>query len=186
MHLAVTARFDASSTLFEQDPNCFPDTASSSVQSAIMGDIVQTSSDKVHLDIEIASHAPIERVEVRNGLECVHLQRPYESRDLGSRIRVIWSGAEYRGARAPIHLDGASTLLGLRGSTDRKDQCLEPRAKTRKSWSRHRRMERHHDWEFWRLRRLDERGSNRAIATCKQSRRFRCRAQRHRTRRYRP
>ena len=62
-----------------------------------MGDIVRTEDAAVTLALEVVTQAPIERIEVRNGKQAVRTLRPYGAGDLGSRIRVLWSGAEYRG-----------------------------------------------------------------------------------------
>ena len=97
MHMQVNATFPEGGTLFDRDPNIFPDAKREAVTSAMMGDIIQSSATKVDLSFEVAAHAPIERIEVRNGTDVVELVRPYTVDDLGSRIRVIWSGAEYRG-----------------------------------------------------------------------------------------
>jgi len=45
----------------------------------------------------VAAHAGIERIEIRNGTTVLETVRPYAEADLGGRIRVLWSGAEYRG-----------------------------------------------------------------------------------------
>lgn len=97
MHLDVRASLPKGGHLFERDPNVFPDTRSRNVGEVMMGDIVKTDDDVIELAIEIAAHAPIERIDVRNGTETVELFRPYSEVDLGPRIRVVWSGAEYRG-----------------------------------------------------------------------------------------
>ncbi len=97
MHMDVTAHFDEPATLFERDPNAFPDTNTWQVNEVMMGDIVQSNADNVDLRLNIAAHAPIERIEVRNGTQVIETVRPYTGDDLGNRIRVIWSGAEYRG-----------------------------------------------------------------------------------------
>ena len=47
--------------------------------------------------VEVVAQAGIERIEIRNGSETIHTIQPYNRADLGSRIRVLWSGAEYRG-----------------------------------------------------------------------------------------
>ena len=97
LHLDVRAGIKGGGRLFERDPNHFPDTNSWDVNEVMMGDIVRTSDDTVELTIEVAAHAPIERIEIRNGTEVVELFRPYAPKELGSRVRVLWSGAEYRG-----------------------------------------------------------------------------------------
>ena len=64
-----------------------------------MGDIAQTEDPAVTLRIEAVTQAGIERVEIRNGIEVLETIKGYGPGDLGERIRVIWSGAEYRGRR---------------------------------------------------------------------------------------
>ncbi len=97
MHLAVGAEFDQPATFYHQNPDAVPDTESNPVNRAIMGDIVGYDAESVKIGIELETAAPIERVELRNGKECVQTFRPYGKVDLGNRIRTIWSGAEYRG-----------------------------------------------------------------------------------------
>jgi hypothetical protein len=75
----------------------FPDAVCEPVREAMMGDILQSSEDSVTLNIEAIAQAPIERIEVRNGTEVIKILRGYREKDLGERIRIIWSGAEYRG-----------------------------------------------------------------------------------------
>jgi hypothetical protein len=97
MHMEVTAAFPDGADRFERDPNAFDDARSERVQSAMMGDIVRSDADAVELLLHVVTHAPIERIEVRNGTTVVDTLRPYAASDLGSRVRVVWSGAEYRG-----------------------------------------------------------------------------------------
>ena len=63
----------------------------------MMGDIVQTGDNSVTLKVEVSAQNPIERIEIRNGMETLKTVRGFEESDLGERIRVVWSGAEYRG-----------------------------------------------------------------------------------------
>lgn len=97
LHLDVRAAIGGGGRLFDGDPNVFPETSSRDVNEVMMGDIVATSDETVELSVEVAAHAPIERVEIRNGTATLELFRPYGEADLGKRIRVVWSGAEYRG-----------------------------------------------------------------------------------------
>ena len=69
-------------------------------RSAIMGDIVEVSGSDAgtpHLHLRVAGTAPVESVEVRNGLSVVKTLRPYGRPELGSRVKIVWSGAEVRG-----------------------------------------------------------------------------------------
>jgi len=97
LHLDVKTTFPSEGQLYDLDPKAFDGARSQAVHSAMMGDIVQTVDDKVILSLEVAAQGPIERVEIRNGMEVLKTVRPFAEADLGERIRVIWSGAEYRG-----------------------------------------------------------------------------------------
>ncbi|MFT5112200.1 MAG: hypothetical protein ACI8P9_001524 [Parasphingorhabdus sp.] len=97
MHMDVQATFDTPATLFERDPNLVADAKQHQTHQVMMGDIVQTDDESLELEINLITHAPIERIEIRNGTTVLETIRPYSEEDLGQRIRVIWSGAEYRG-----------------------------------------------------------------------------------------
>ena len=97
LHLDVRAGFASGATLFDQDPKAFPNTTSQAVNEVMMGDIVQTDDDSLTLRLEVIAQSSIERIEIRNGKDVLQTLRPYRSEDLGERIRVLWSGAEYRG-----------------------------------------------------------------------------------------
>ena len=97
MHLDVRAEFANDATLFASDPKAFADASTSRVREVMMGDIVQTDDDKLTLRFEVIAQAPIQRIEIRNGKQVLQTLRPYSVDDLGSRLRVLWSGAEYRG-----------------------------------------------------------------------------------------
>ena len=105
-HLEVTAQFDSAAQRFDKDPKAFDDAASEAVQEAMMGDIVQSDSARVILKVFAQSQTPIERIEIRNGPKLLHTLRGYNAADLGNRIRVIWSGAEYRGRGRETHWQG--------------------------------------------------------------------------------
>src|SRR3546814_16854967 len=81
----------------------------------MMGDIVQTGDDEVELSVEVAAPAPIERIEIRNGTEVVELFRPYGPAALGARVRVPWSGAEYRARGRQTSWIGRARFAGARG-----------------------------------------------------------------------
>jgi hypothetical protein len=73
---------------------------------AMMGDVVPVTGDALQLRVRVAGTAPIERVEVRNGLKVVRTVRPYAEPDLGRRVKVVWSGAEVRGRARASTWDG--------------------------------------------------------------------------------
>lgn len=112
MHLDVRANFPTSGQLFDRDPNAFDDATSQSVTEVMMGDIVQTGDASLSLTVAVATQSPIERVEIRNGFDVLHTARGYTERDLGERIRVVWSGAEYRGRGRETNWKGKARFSG--------------------------------------------------------------------------
>ncbi|MDP6413323.1 MAG: DUF3604 domain-containing protein [Arenicellales bacterium] len=112
--LDVRAELPTGGRRFDEDPNVFPDTNFDAVSQVMMGDIVQTEDHDVTLKVEVSAQGPIERIEIRNGLEVVETIRGFSQDDLGDRIRVVWSGAEYRGRgretnwKGRVRFDGAS------------------------------------------------------------------------------
>jgi hypothetical protein len=111
MVLETRALFDNDARLYGDDPNlgAAPPTPS---RQAMMGDILQSSDKTVEFSIEAHASAPIERLEIRNGLEVLETWRPYDDAALGRRIRVIWEGSEYRGRGRQTIWDGGCTLDG--------------------------------------------------------------------------
>ena len=97
--------------LFADDPR-LGDVSSEMVRTAMMGDILQTTEDRVKFTIDVHSAAPIERIDIRNGLDTLEVFRPYTEADLGKRIRVIWEGSEYRGRGRETIWDGYAELSG--------------------------------------------------------------------------
>lgn len=97
MHMDVCVAIPGGGTLYERDPRANPDAPTHSVDAAIMGDMVRTAAGSVEFSFDVAAAAGIERVEIRNGKQVLETVRPFEAADLGSRVRVLWSGAEYRG-----------------------------------------------------------------------------------------
>jgi hypothetical protein len=80
-------------------------------RSAMMGDVVEVEAD-ASLHVKLAGTAPIESVEVRNGLQVVKTLRPYGEEDLGRRVKVVWSGAEVRGRDRVVRWDGGLRVRG--------------------------------------------------------------------------
>ena len=111
MVLETRALFDNDARLYGDDPDLGTAPPTSSRQ-AMMGDILQSSDKTVEFSIEAHASAPIERLEIRNGLEVLETWRPYDDAALGRRIRVIWEGSEYRGRGRQTIWDGGCTLDG--------------------------------------------------------------------------
>ncbi|HUS95637.1 MAG TPA: DUF3604 domain-containing protein [Hyphomicrobiaceae bacterium] len=97
MHIDVRADIPGGGTLYERDPRADPTAKKHSVTSVRMGDIVQTEAMSIEFSVAVAAHAGIERIEIRNAERTLETIRPYNETDVGNRIRLLWSGAEYRG-----------------------------------------------------------------------------------------
>lgn len=111
MVLDVHASFESDAMIYADDPNLGAAHHTRS-RRAMMGDIVQSTDAAVEFTVEAQASAPIERLEIRNGLEVLETWRPYDEAALGRRIRVIWEGSEYRGRGRQTIWDGGCTLEG--------------------------------------------------------------------------
>lgn len=114
LHMDVRVSMASGGLLFERDPKAYPETSGRTVDRVMMGDIVQTDDHSVTLTLEVIAQSPIERIEVRNGVEVVQTLRTYGESDLGERIRVLWSGAEYRGRGRDTAWQGQARFEGAR------------------------------------------------------------------------
>ncbi len=78
----------------------------------MMGDLVRFASGKVPtLVVKLAGSAPIERVEVYNGSKLIYTKRSYKPANLGSKIKVLWSGAENRGRNCNVDWSGMLDVM---------------------------------------------------------------------------
>jgi len=111
MCMDVQAHFVHPATRFLEDPQLGP-AATVTTQQVMMGDIVRTTDTEVTVLLDLIASAPIEKLELRNGMEVLETIRPYAPADLGHRLRVIWSGAEYRGRGRETVWDGQATFAG--------------------------------------------------------------------------
>lgn len=134
MVLDVTTKFENPALLFEKDPH-LGEGYSESVHEAMMGDILQSADQQVTLVINAVGSAPIEQIEIRNGLQTLEVFRPYKVAELGRRIRVVWEGSEYRGRGRETNWDGGASLSGNsfasaspinRYNLDKRFDLLEP------------------------------------------------------------
>jgi hypothetical protein len=107
--LDTRAEFAADAELFADDPR-LGDVGSEMVRSAMMGDILRCGEAGINFVVDVHGAAPVERVDIRNGLETLEVFRPYCEAELGRRIRVIWEGSEYRGRGRETSWDGYAEL----------------------------------------------------------------------------
>jgi len=72
------------------------------------------SDGEVELAIEVIGSAPIERLDIYDGLDLIETVRPYGDADLGRRVRLVYEGAEYRGRARTTTWDGSLRIEGNR------------------------------------------------------------------------
>jgi len=90
----------------------FPDAPHEPSRNLIMGDIAQVFANEAELVVNVAGSAPVERVDIFDGLDLIETIRPYGKGELGSRIRMIYEGSEYRGRARTTIWDGSLTVTG--------------------------------------------------------------------------
>ena len=108
MRLEVSMSFDEPATQYLDDPLLVKNCSTKPCYHAMMGDIVFLPSGAAYLKVSVDAAAPVRSVDIFNGtdhLECYH---PYEERELGDRITVLWEGAEYRGRFRAVSWDGSA------------------------------------------------------------------------------
>ena len=105
MLLDVAAHTKTPAELFHRNPDLGP-TTSEPASSLIMGDIARVADDAVDLAVEAVGSSPIERIDIFDGPNLLTTVRPYDSADLGARLRVMYEGAEYRGRSRTTVWDG--------------------------------------------------------------------------------
>lgn len=112
MILDVDVHLAADGECYLRDPMVFPDALHERKRRLIMGDIAQVRESEVELVVHAIGSAPIERLDIFDGLDLIETIRPYGRLDLGSRIRVIYEGAEYRGRGRTTIWDGSLAVEG--------------------------------------------------------------------------
>ena len=72
----------------------------------IMGDVAENIKGTPVLNIDTACTSPIDRIEVYNGSDVIQTIYPFTKNDLGSQIKIIWSGAKVKGRDRMVTWDG--------------------------------------------------------------------------------
>jgi hypothetical protein len=111
-YLDVRAHFERPALRYSDDPKLGAPVTREPVIQADMGAILSYDGDSLELSFDLLTHGAIERVEVRNRMDVVETLYPYDEAALGSRIRIVWEGSEYRGRGRQTVWDGNATLDG--------------------------------------------------------------------------
>jgi hypothetical protein len=109
----LRASFAEPVTVFDEDPKLAA-ARETTVREAAMGDIVRPGTVPMRLSAEVIGTAPVERVDVFHGAQLAKTVRPFAAGDLGTRLRVLWQGAEYRGRGRETLWQGKLALHGNR------------------------------------------------------------------------
>ncbi|MEO8651526.1 MAG: DUF3604 domain-containing protein [Hyphomicrobiaceae bacterium] len=112
MLLSVEAVGNSDATVFVRDPALFDNPQTETSRRVNMGDIARVTDDEIELHIEVACSAPIERLDIFDGPDVIETVRTYDASDLAGRVRLVYTGAEYRGRARTTVWDGSLTLGG--------------------------------------------------------------------------
>jgi hypothetical protein len=107
--LSVTVATAADAEVFARDPAAGP-SHSQRARRLLMGNIARLGEAEVDLDIDVVGSAPIERLDIFDGLDLIETVRPYAATDLGNRVRLVYQGAEYRGRARTTNWDGSLSI----------------------------------------------------------------------------
>ena len=107
----VTASLSQSAIVYPQDPKA-TNTGAKSQTAAMMGDIVATDANHALIQCHVRYAVGIERIELRDGTRVLKQFRPYDDQSLGKRLRLTWSGAEYRGRGRNTLWQGQARVKG--------------------------------------------------------------------------
>ena len=77
-----------------------------SATTCIMGDVVSTQDANMSLSVDVEGTAPIERIDIFDADECVQSHRPWNSAELGRRVRLTLAGQHYRGRGRLVRWEG--------------------------------------------------------------------------------
>ncbi|WP_429925425.1 DUF3604 domain-containing protein (plasmid) [Agrobacterium vitis] len=113
IYLSVKGNFESPVTAFGGDPS-IEEAASYTTTNVEMGAIVAPGTAAMTLAVEAIGSAPIERIDIFHGKEIAETFYPFDDKDLGRRVRVMWSGAEYRGRGREVLWKGKAKIEGNR------------------------------------------------------------------------
>ncbi len=109
----VAVELAGDGAVFERDP-ALGQARSQKTRRLIMGDIARVRDDEVEFVVDVAASAPIEKLDIHDGLDLIETVRPYDKPQLGNRVRLVYEGAEYRGRARTTTWDGDLTIEGNR------------------------------------------------------------------------
>ena len=88
-----------------------------SITSCLMGDEVTTSSSNIDLKLNVEGTAPIEKIEIYDGLKLIKVLKTFEKNFLKKRIRITCAGQNYRGRGRLVNWDCKAILESWKNQT---------------------------------------------------------------------
>ncbi|GKX32943.1 MAG: DUF3604 domain-containing protein [Rhizobiaceae bacterium MnEN-MB40S] len=120
IYLNTEAHFDAPVRYFDGDPGGGAESAGAT-NVALMGAIVETDQESLRYVVNLTGSAPLERVDLFDGLDCLETIRPWTMDKPSRRLRIVYEGAASRGRSRAMLWNGEITLDG---NTIEKTQLL--------------------------------------------------------------
>jgi len=99
-------------TVYGDDPALGPTTQTTGAR-LVMGQVASGGAGRLRLEASVAGTAPIERLDVFDGVDLIRTVRPWQA-SASKRVRVLWQGAEYRGRGRETKWDGSLDVSGNR------------------------------------------------------------------------
>ena len=96
------------------------------VSTLSMGDIARCSDDEVTVNFTVSARAPIERVDVLNGMERVATIRNPSEEASSNRLRVLWRGALAKGRGSKARWAGSARFYGCTIEATREINAWNP------------------------------------------------------------
>jgi hypothetical protein len=113
LFMSVKGTFSRPVPQYADDPLLGPTSWQPSSE-VLMGAIVANGGVPMQVSAELIGSCPIERVDIFHGKSLMRTVRPFSADDLGKRVRVMWSGAEYRGRGREVNWRGKASVRGNR------------------------------------------------------------------------
>lgn len=108
--LDVEATFENPAKLYD-DPT-MQEWGGQTAQRLPMGSIVRTEDDQVEVAFDISATAPLERIDIFDGLDLIETIRPNRPEAASRRIRIHYQGAACRGRSRAVLWEGKVAIDG--------------------------------------------------------------------------
>ena len=108
----AAAEFETPAKTFDRDPAAGDAETSGMASRVTMGSIAETDVEKVRFLADISGTAPIESVDLFDGLDCLETLRPWQLDGPSRRVRIVYEGAATRGRSRTVLWDGRVSVEG--------------------------------------------------------------------------